>query len=94
MDTSDRYVIEFTSSKVEKNYLGLPQDEKRRIDRAFQELSKFPFRSPSRHIRKLRGKWAGHYRWDINSMRIIYTIDNVRKTVYIERIEHRKDAYR
>ncbi len=94
MDTSDRYVIEFASSKVIKKYQSLPHDEKRRIDRAFQELSKSPFCNPSKHIRKLRGKWAGHYRWDINSMRIIYTIDNVRKTVYIERIEHRKDAYR
>lgn len=94
MGSTGGYVIKFASKHVQKCYSSLPDEEKRRVDRAFQSLSHNPFITPSKHIKKLRGKFKGHYRWDINALRIIYTVDTVNNIVYIERITHRKDAYR
>lgn len=52
--------------------------------------------SPSEgsHIKKLKGRLAGKYRYDVGGFRIVYSIDEHSKVVYIEAIGPRGDIYK
>ena len=56
------------------------------------EMSKNPFEGP--HIRKLKGRLEGKFRYDIGGLRIIYEIDIDTKTIYVETIGPRGDIYK
>lgn len=44
-------------------------------------------------IKKLRGEWEGYFRLRIRKLRIIFSIDKVKKRIYIEIVDYRKDVY-
>jgi mRNA interferase RelE/StbE len=50
-----------------------------------------PFFGP--HIRKLKGKWAGVYRFRVGSWRLFYTVDKERVLVLMLDVDHRQSGY-
>lgn len=46
------------------------------------------------HIKKLKGRLAGKYRYDVSGLRIIYSMDENTETVYVEAIGPRGDIYK
>ena len=46
------------------------------------------------HIKKLKGRLDGKYRYDTDGLRIIYYVDEDDKIVYIEAIGPRGDIYK
>jgi mRNA interferase RelE/StbE len=79
----------------------LPKNEKffaradinlaRKLASCFKLLESAPIRHPN--IKKLVGPFKGLYRLRAGDYRIIYWIDEKKKTVFVLRIAHRKEAY-
>jgi len=73
-------------------YSKLDVKTKRRINLAIDEMIKNPFEGA--HIKKLKGRLEGKYRYDIGNFRVIYYVDVDSKTIYIEAIGSRGDIYK
>lgn len=56
------------------------------------DLENFPFFILPHDLAKLKGK-EGYYRLRIGGIRIIFKVDKVRRTVYVEKISYRERAY-
>lgn len=55
-------------------------------------LKRNPFHG--NNIKKLKGDFAGVYRYRIGDYRLFYTIDTARIIVFVVSISHRKNAYK
>lgn len=75
--------IKFLESQTEKT--------NKRIEKALDEISDNPYRG--NHIKKLKGKLAGRYRYRLGDIRIVYRIQEEKITVYVVSINNRGDAY-
>jgi mRNA interferase RelE/StbE len=75
-----------------KYYDRLDTKTQRRVNAGVNEMSKNPFEGP--HIRKLKGRLEGKFRYDIGGLRIIYEIDVDTNTIYVEAIGPRGDIYK
>ena len=75
-----------------KYYEGLDDKTARRINKAIDEIKKDPYRGS--HIKKLKGKLKGKYRYDIDSLRIVYIVNEEKNTIFIEAIGPRGDVYK
>ncbi|MFW6108682.1 MAG: type II toxin-antitoxin system RelE family toxin [bacterium] len=64
----------------------------RRLRRCFDILRAEPRKHPS--AIRLRGEFAGHYRFRVGHYRVVYWIDEARRTVVVVAIGHRRDVYR
>ena len=64
----------------------------RRVNEAIDLLARYPFFGSN--ITKLRGKYAGQYRFRVGSYRIVYSVDTQRQRCIITGIYHRGRAYR
>jgi len=73
-------------------YNKLDVKTQRRINTAIDRIVKDPFEGP--HIKKLKGRLEGKYRYNIGSLRVIYYVDVDNKTIYIEAIAPRGDVYK
>ncbi len=73
-------------------YNKLDVKTQRRINTAIDEIIKNPFEGP--HIKKLKGRLEGKYRYDIGSLRVIYYVDEDNKIIYVEAIGPRGDVYK
>jgi len=62
----------FSHKKAVKYYQGLDSDSVRRINTAIEFLSKNPFEGP--HIKRLRGRLDGKYRFAAGDLRIVWWI--------------------
>jgi mRNA interferase RelE/StbE len=77
-------------SSTKKDLRKLPQQEVAKIINAAEELANVPF---PHGCEKLTG--AEHtYRIRVGDYRIVYEVSSTANTVEIQRIRHRKDAYR
>ncbi|OQW90869.1 MAG: plasmid stabilization protein [Thiotrichaceae bacterium IS1] len=63
----------------------------KRLDRGFDQLKLTPYRHS--HIKPLKGKLAGYYRYRVGDYRVIYRIEALTKPVLINVIVHRSKAY-
>ncbi len=63
----------------------------RRLHRCFEQLREAPYEHPN--IRRLRGPLAGYFRYRVGDWRVVYEVDEERKTVTILLIVHRSKAY-
>lgn len=63
-----------------------------RISTAIESIIERP--SEGNHIKKLKGRLAGKYRYDVGSLRIVYVVDEDSKVIYIEAIGPRGDVYK
>ena len=76
------YKLEFYKQAA-KYYSKLDTKTQRRINIAVDEMVKNPLEGP--HVKKLKGRLEGKYRYDVGSLRIIY---------YVEAIGSRGDIYK
>jgi mRNA interferase RelE/StbE len=85
------YKIEL-SRKAAKFYRKADAPTVRRLNAALDQLAE----SPSHHynIKPLTGELEGSYRLRIGGIRIIYSIDDADRIVYIEVIGFRGDVYK
>jgi len=83
------YEIRFTKS-AEKD---LRRIEKTRIFSVLEKIEALSVNPRLEGIKKLVGSDAA-YRLRVGEYRVIYTIDDGIKIVQIDRVRHRKDAYR
>ena len=45
-------------------------------------------------VKKLKGEWKGYFRIRKGRLRIIFSIDTSHRSIYVERIDFRGDAYK
>jgi mRNA interferase RelE/StbE len=80
------------SRKSAKFYQTADTVTTRRLDRVFSVLSDNPYNHYN--IKRLVGDLAGSLRFRLGDMRIIYSVNDDKQTVYIEVIRFRGDAYK
>ena len=85
------YRIEL-SRKAAKFYQKADNVTTKRLNLAFSKLSEDPFQHFN--IKKLSGELEGSFRLRLGNMRIIYSVDDNKKVVYIEVIGFRGDVYK
>ena len=85
------YEIEL-SKKAAKFYQKADVATVRRLNAAFDRLMEEPLHHHS--IKPLAGELQGSYRMRVGDIRIIYSIDEAVKTVFIEVIGFRGDVYK
>lgn len=85
------YKIEL-SRKAAKFYQKTDTTTVRRLNLAFTKLSEDPFSHYS--MKRLTGELTGSFRIRVGDIRIIYSLDDTNKIVYIEVIRSRGDVYK
>lgn len=85
----DGYRIELTPA-AERDLARLPPDTRRRVSRHIDDLAQNP--RPA-GVRALEGR-AHYLRLRIGDYRIVYAIDDPRRTVVLALIAHRREVYR
>lgn len=78
--------------KAVKYYESLDDKTARRINKAVEEMRENPFEGY--HIKRLRGRLEGKYRYAIGDLRIVYRANAESKIVLIEAIGPRGDVYK
>jgi mRNA interferase RelE/StbE len=68
------------------------QDEVRKQIESF--LRKLQGESINVDVKKLKGKWKDYFRIRKGKLRIIFSIDITSRSLYVERIDFRGDAYK
>ena len=84
------FEIQFTS-EADTHYNRLDENMTRRVDTAIDTLMQNPFFGPN--ITKLRGRYAGQYRYRVGSYRIFYSVDTRRRKCIVSGIHPRGRAY-
>jgi mRNA interferase RelE/StbE len=85
------YEIEL-SKKAAKFYQKADTATVRRLNAAFDRLAEEPLHHHS--IKSLSGELQGSYRMRVGDIRIVYSIDETTKTVFVEVIGFRGDVYK
>jgi mRNA interferase RelE/StbE len=85
------YEIEL-SKKAAKFYQKADAAIVRRLNAAFDRLTEEPLHHHS--IKPLVGELQGSYRMRVGDIRIVYSIDESAKTVFVEVIGFRGDVYK
>jgi mRNA interferase RelE/StbE len=80
------------SRKAAKFYQKADAATARRLNVAFDRLAKEPLHHHS--IKSLAGELQGSLRMRIGDIRIVYSIDETTKTVFVEVIGFRGDVYK
>ena len=75
--------------RAERDIARLPQEYARLVGRQLDSFSENP---RPRGARRLRGQSV--YRLRVGTYRVLYRVDDTEQVVYIERVAHRRDAYR
>jgi len=83
-----KYAICITPSAT-RDYKSIPEREAKKINIAINELSANPRPTGYKKLSNLNA-----YRIRIGNFRVIYDIDDVKITVFVIRIRHRKEVYR
>ncbi len=78
--------------RAAKYYGTLDNQTAKRINKAVEEITKNPIEGP--HIKRLRGKHEGKYRYAVGDLRIIYRINIESWIVLVEAIGPRGDIYK
>ena len=63
----------------------------RKLDRCFEMLKINPRSHPN--IKPLKGELAGYYRYRVGDYRVVYSIDDEQKQVFVLIIKHRGEVY-
>ena len=85
------FEIQFTD-EADTHYNRLDSNMRKRVDAAIDTLMQNPVLG--RNIKKLKGRYAGQYRYRVGSYRIIYSIDTERDQCIVRGIHPRGRAYR
>ena len=82
----------FPHKKAVKYYESLDDNTAKRINKAIDAMCRNPLEGP--HIKRLRGKYEGKYRYAMGDLRIIYRVNEEEKIILIEAIGPRGDIYK
>ena len=82
------YSIE-VGRRAERDIARLPQEYAQLVGRQIDAFSENP---RPRGARRLWGQ--SMYRIRVGTYRVLYRVDDTERSVYIERVVHRRDAYR
>lgn len=77
--------------KAERTFAQADVRLARKLAKAFRSLEVDPLHGPN--VKVLTGPLRGLFRFRAGDHRIVYQIDGAKKTVYVVRIAHRKEAY-
>ena len=77
--------------KAEKTFARAEASLARKLVKCFESLEIDPRQHPN--IKPLAGLLKGLFRFRAGDYRIVYQINATKKTVYVVRITHRKEAY-
>ena len=80
------------TNEADAQYNALDDNMTRRVNEAIDFLAQNPFFG--QNIVKLKGNYAGQYRYRVGSYRIVYSVDTQSQTCIIRGIYHRSRAYR
>ena len=80
------------TNEAETHYNEFDDNMTRRVNEAMDLLAQNPFFGPN--IEKLRGNYAGKYRYRVGSYRIVYSVDTQSQICIIKGIYQRGRAYR
>lgn len=78
--------------RASKYYESLEDNIARKVNKAIVDMTKNPFKG--RHIKRLRGKLEGKYRYAVGDLRIVYIINADKRMIRIEAIGPRGDVYK
>lgn len=82
----------FFHKRASKYYKSLDDKTARRVNKAIGDMTKIPFEGT--HIKRLRGKLEGKYRYAVGDLRIVYQVKVEEGTILIEAIGPRGDVYK
>lgn len=82
----------FLHKKAVKYYESLEDKTAKKINKAIESISENPLEGF--HIKRLRGKQEGKYRYALGNLRIVYRINIEDKIILIEAIGPRGDIYK
>ena len=77
--------------KAEKTFARADASLARKLAKGFESLEIDPLRHPN--IKPLAGPLKGLFPFRAGDYRIVYQVNVTKKTVYVVRIAHRKEAY-
>lgn len=80
-----------TTSAADRDLAALPRDVLLRVDAAILALADRP---RPHGVVKLKGTKGDRWRVRVGDYRVLYAIDDRRKTVEVARVLHRREAYR
>jgi mRNA interferase RelE/StbE len=83
------YAVEL-SSAAERDVRDLPRQVQERVLSALAALAEAPRAAPN--VKKLVG--ADGYRLRLGPYRVLYALDDLRQTITVFRVSHRREAYR
>jgi mRNA interferase RelE/StbE len=89
------YIIERIAPRAANYLRRLPRKQQEAIAEAFEHLCKVsPFRHPKpTTIKALKGKYKGKWRYKVGDIRIIYTVNEEKRTIRVAEIDNRGDVY-
>ncbi len=76
--------------KAEKFLDSLDQKTAQRLGNALLDLKDFPLRGD---LKKLSGSYQGMFRLRVGDYRILFTVDEKSKAIYVYLIDHRSGVY-
>jgi len=86
--TIDVYRVTFAAS-AKRELIALSADAIERIQPKIRELANDPRPSGCKKLRGVRNLW----RIRIGDYRVVYTVDDIAKTIDVTRIAHRREVY-
>lgn len=82
----------FPHKKAAKYYESRDDKTAKRINKAIEAMCRNPMEGL--HIKRLRGRHDGKYRYAVGDLRIVYRVNVEEKTILIEAIGPRGDIYK
>jgi len=79
------------SSDAAEFYAAADQPLARKLARCFRSLQTDPRQGGN--VKRLKGDWAGYYRYRVGDWRVIYRIDDDANRVFVAVIAHRREVY-
>jgi mRNA interferase RelE/StbE len=80
------------SPHAARDYKKLNPAVKTQIQQAVDSLTKNPVAGSK--IKRLKGRLSEYYRYRAGDYRVVYAIDQAKRTVFVDYVQHRKDVYR
>ena len=79
------------SREAERIYQRQDKPAASKLARCFAALEQDP--RGGNNVKPLKGKFTGAYRYRVGDLRVVYTINDAAKTVFVITIANRKDVY-
>jgi mRNA interferase RelE/StbE len=79
---------------LEQTLKELSSFDKKSIERILYKVSTHLVKSPAKLGKRLKGDYAGFFKYRVGDWRVIYHLDEENKTITITKIGHRREVYK